>query len=130
MTIIRSIIIAALVGALPAAAQQGQVKQAGTTRDSAAATSEGTDTLPTKKSPVARAPRYIAPTPVIQYIRPADQRGLTVFESPKDEGVAYTGFRLAWGGAFAQQYQNLTHQNTAAPRVVSHMASIHHRQPS
>ena len=41
---------------------------------------------------------------------PPDQRGLNVFESPKEAGAAYTGFKLAWGGAFTQQFQNLTHR--------------------
>ena len=53
----------------------------------------------------------------IQHLRPLDQRGLNVFESPKEPGAAYTGFKLAWGGAFAQQFQNLTHQNTAAVKL-------------
>ena len=48
---------------------------------------------------------------------PGRQRGLNVFESPKEEGAAYTGFKLSWGGAFTQQYQKLSHSNTAAPKI-------------
>ena len=59
------------------------------------------------------------PTIEIQHIRPADQRGLNVFEAPKNDGIPYTGFKLSWGAAFTQQFQGLTHSNTAAPRVVN-----------
>ncbi len=52
----------------------------------------------------------------VQYFRPADQRGLNMFEAPKQAGVPYQGFRLDWGAAFTQQFQNLSHSNTAAPR--------------
>src|SRR6187402_1999356 len=110
----RYFILAALTAAAPAFAQQ-PVIQAGAARDSAAAVE---DTLPTKQS-ASRLPRYIAPASQIQYMRYADQRGVNVFESPKEAGAPFTGLKLSWGGAFAQQYQNLTHQNTAAPRVVN-----------
>ena len=110
----RYFILAALTAAAPAFAQQS-VTQAGAARDSAAAVE---DTLPTKQS-ASRLPRYIAPASQIQYMRYADQRGVNVFESPKEAGAAFTGLKLSWGGAFAQQYQNLTHQNTAAPRLVT-----------
>jgi hypothetical protein len=55
----------------------------------------------------------------LQYMAPRDQGGINVFEQPKVEGVAYTGFALNWGAAFTQQFQGLTHENTAAARVVS-----------
>jgi len=110
----RYFILAALTAAAPAFAQQ-PVIQAGAARDSAAAVE---DTLPTKQS-ASRLPRYIAPASQIQYMRYADQRGVNVFESPKEAGAPFTGLKLSWGGAFAQQYQNLTHQNTAAPRLVT-----------
>ena len=51
----------------------------------------------------------------IQYVRPQDQRGINMFETPKVAGVAYDGFRIQWGAAFAQQFQGLTHENTAQP---------------
>src|SRR5437762_10030311 len=44
---------------------------------------------------------------VIQHLRPADSRGLNVFEAPKDDPIAYTGFRLDFGAAFTQQFQGL-----------------------
>jgi hypothetical protein len=61
--------------------------------------------------------RVAAPPIEIQHMRAPDQRGLNVFESPKEETVPFEGFKLNWGGAFTQQYQNLTHQNTAAPKM-------------
>jgi len=110
----RYFILAALAAAAPALAQQPVVTQAGSARDSAAAT----DTQPTKQS-ASRLPRYIASASQIQHIRYADQRGVNVFESPKEAGAEFTGLKISWGGAFAQQYQNLTHQNTAAPKLVT-----------
>lgn len=56
---------------------------------------------------------------VIQHIRPTDTRGLNVFEPPKNDAVAYTGFKLDWGAAFKQQFQGLDHSNLATPVVVS-----------
>jgi len=114
MTRSRYFILAALAAAAPAFAQQPVVTQAGSARDSAAAT----DTQPTKQ-PASRMPRYIASASQIQHIRYADQRGVNVFESPKEAGADFTGLKISWGGAFAQQYQNLTHQNTAAPKLVT-----------
>jgi hypothetical protein len=59
------------------------------------------------------------PTIEMQHFRPADRRGLNVFEPPKNDGIPYTGFKLGWGAAFTQQFQGLTHSNTAAPRIVN-----------
>ncbi len=60
----------------------------------------------------------MAPKIEIQNFRPFDKRGINVFESPKEEGAAYTGFKLSWGGSFTQQFQGLDHSNTAAPRMI------------
>ncbi|MEP6549972.1 MAG: hypothetical protein ABJB95_02245 [Gemmatimonadales bacterium] len=60
-----------------------------------------------------------APGIEMQNYRPEDKRGINVFEAPKDESVAYTGFKLQWGAAFTQQFQGLDHSNTAAPRLVT-----------
>lgn len=54
----------------------------------------------------------------IQHVRPQDKRGINVFETSKEPGVEYTGFRLDWGAAFTSQVQNLDHSNTADPRIV------------
>ena len=72
-----------------------------TTSKPAATAPAPTDTLPAKKSD-AKAVRYYVPAIEIQHMRALDQRGLNVFESPKEPGAAYTGFKLSWGGAFAR----------------------------
>lgn len=115
MTNIRSLAFAALVAAVPAAAQQPTVVQEGAPRADSATTDSATKT---PKKP-ARLARYEAPPIEIQHIRPIDQRGINVFESPKDDPIPFTGFRLTWGGAFTQQFQNLTHENTAQPKIVA-----------
>lgn len=61
------------------------------------------------------------PPAEIQHLRPQNKLGLNVFESPKEEGVAYTGFKLNWGAAFTQQFQGLDHSNTASPRLVNNV---------
>jgi hypothetical protein len=55
----------------------------------------------------------------IQYSRPLDKRGINVFETTKDPGVEFTGFKLDFGAAFTSQVQNLSHGNTAAPNLVN-----------
>ena len=50
---------------------------------------------------------------VIQYFRPQDQRGINMFETSKEAGAPFDGFRLQWGAAFTQQFQSLSHSNTA-----------------
>jgi hypothetical protein len=55
----------------------------------------------------------------IQHFRPQDQRGINMFETSKDPGVEYKGFRMDFGAAFTAQFQGLKHQNAAAPNVVN-----------
>ena len=55
----------------------------------------------------------------IQYLRAPDKRGLNVFETTKNPGVEFKGFKLDFGAAFTSQVQNLSHQNTATPNVVN-----------
>ena len=107
----RLFLIATLAGAVPAAAQTVQI-----------ASAKGADTAVTDSTPAKRIekPMRIGAPPVeIQHMRAPDQRGLNVFESPKEETVPFTGFKLNWGGAFTQQFQNITHQNSAAPKLVN-----------
>ena len=54
----------------------------------------------------------------IQYFRAQDKRGINVFETTKDPGVEFTGFKFDFGAAFTSQVQNLSHRNTAAPNMV------------
>src|SRR5687768_4698196 len=111
----RFFILAALAAATPALAQDATVTVASsdTISKPAATAAAPTDTQPAKKSD-AKVVRYYTPAIEIQHLRPLDQRGLNVFESPKEAGATYEGFKLSWGGAFAQQFQNLTHKNSAA----------------
>jgi hypothetical protein len=51
----------------------------------------------------------------MQYYRPVDQRGVNMFETPKEDTVTFKGPRLNLGAAFRQDFQGLQHQNTAAP---------------
>ena len=115
---------AALLAAAPGVVQaqtfgaprdtQPVVTLAGSAKDSA----QAADSLAAAKAR-ARPPRYLVPAAQIQYMRAPDQRGLNVFESPKEAGAPFDGFKLAWGGAFSQLFQNLTHENTATPRLVA-----------
>ncbi|HKS06171.1 MAG TPA: hypothetical protein VJR92_07630 [Gemmatimonadaceae bacterium] len=61
------------------------------------------------------------PSFTIQHLRPVDKRGLNMFESPKQDTVTYTGFKLSFGAAFTQQFQGIDHENTAAPRIVNNV---------
>jgi hypothetical protein len=51
----------------------------------------------------------------IQYLRAQDKRGLNVFETTKEPGVEFTGFKLDFNAAFTSQVQNLNHETTAIP---------------
>lgn len=53
----------------------------------------------------------------MQFWRPYDQRGLNIFETGKEDTVAFDGMRVRIGGHFAQQWQNLSHSNTASPNL-------------
>ena len=55
----------------------------------------------------------------IQYLRPADKRGLNMFETTKLPGAEFSGFRLDFGAAFTSQVQNIEHETTALPNVVN-----------
>lgn len=81
-----------------------------------------TDSVPAKPAVTAEAEKkeavsFLKPQ-VIQNMRLQDQRGLAVFEAPKQDKTPFTGFRLDWGGAFSQQFQALDHDNTAQPRIL------------
>lgn len=119
---------AALLAALPAVAHtqtfgapatrdsQYVVLTAGAARDSA----RTADSLAAAaRAKAAHPPRYLTPPTEIQYMRAPDRRGLNVFESPKEETVAFDGFKLNWGGAFSQEFQSLSHENTSAPKMVA-----------
>lgn len=49
----------------------------------------------------------------INFDRAYDKSGINVFETTKKDLVPYTGFQLKISGGFTQQFQALTHSNTA-----------------
>jgi hypothetical protein len=56
---------------------------------------------------------YLSYYDSIQNFRYYDQRGINVFETPKNN-VTFQGFRVRFGAGFTQQYQSLTHENKGA----------------
>jgi len=55
----------------------------------------------------------------IQHIRPLDRSGINTFEDPKQDTTRFTEQRVSIGGAFAQEFQGLSHSSTAAPNLVN-----------
>jgi hypothetical protein len=76
---------------------------------------QSADTSKTDTATIMRSKLSMVPPITIQHVRPQDKRGINMFESPKDDNVAYNGFKLDFGAAFTQQFQDLEHSNTAAP---------------
>jgi hypothetical protein len=50
----------------------------------------------------------------IQYFRPYDQRGINMFETSKNDTLAFSEVKLRIGANFTQQYQHLKHSNSAS----------------
>lgn len=50
-------------------------------------------------------------------LKPRDKGGINVFENPKDSVTTFDHLRVKVGGAFALQFQGLSHTNTAAPVI-------------
>ena len=44
-------------------------------------------------------------------LRPYDQSGINVFESPKDNDAVFNGLKIKWGAGFTQSFQGLKHDN-------------------
>jgi hypothetical protein len=53
---------------------------------------------------------YLSYYDSIQNFRYYDQRGINVFETPKDK-VTFQGLRVRFGAGFTQQFQSLNHEN-------------------
>ena len=49
----------------------------------------------------------------LQYFRYYDQRGVNVFETSKNDTVAYDGLKVRLGASFSQGFQTLDHSNNA-----------------
>lgn len=123
-----AIFVASLLSASTIIAQQAPANKpvdtpAGSTTTATPRTTDSSK-VDAKAAPLASA--SYAPQIGIQRLRPVDQRGINVFETPKKSAVPYSGFKLEWGAAFTQQFQNLDHSNTASPRMVG---SVNMNQP-
>ncbi len=57
----------------------------------------------------------IAQDSKMQYFRPNDKRGINVFETTKNDTTPFNGLKVKIGGNFTQDFQNISHQNTAIP---------------
>jgi hypothetical protein len=102
------LIAMAVVGyALPVLAQNSVQPNDTTAKPAPAAT---TDSGPAKAAKPSNVQQL-----EIQRLRPVDQRGINMFETPKFDGVPFTGFKLGWGASFTQQFQGLNHSNSATP---------------
>lgn len=120
MKITTTMRLAALWLAAIAATAAAQSQQP--TNGSAAAAPRTTTTTDSTKTDSAKK---VTPQTVslfrpkeINHIRPADMRGVNVFEAPKEDEVPFTGFALSFGGAFTQEFQGLAHADSAVPVIV------------
>jgi hypothetical protein len=101
--------------AAPVSAQQAPNGANGEAEDPTAITEVAEEKAEETEDSAASAFLATAPAITMQYFRPQDQRGINVFETPKEAGAPYTGFRLDWGAAFTQQFQGLSQSHTATP---------------
>ena len=118
----RTLRFATALAALLAIAAPGwaQDAPAGTAASgAAAATDPKTDTEQEEKAKAALESWKKGRPQTIQYLRFADKRGLNTFETTKDPGVEFTGFKLDFNAAFTSQVQDLRHRTTALPNVVN-----------
>ena len=108
---IATAISALLALTMPAAAQEpiaGNAASPATATQTSTAPEDAAKDSWTKGRPIT-----------IQYYRPQDKRGINVFETTKEPGAEFTGFKLDFGAAFTSQVQSLSHRNTATPNVVN-----------
>ncbi len=108
------LLTAALLGATIAGAQETRV--ASSTSDTKVVASDSTTKDSSTKAAKPAAPPLVQEI-TMQHFRPVDARGNAIFETPKEPGAAFTGFKLSFGAAFTQQFQGLTHENAAAPKT-------------
>lgn len=85
----------------------------------------------TKQLAIAIATTLLSVTAMAQesvkvaFLRPNDQRGVDKFETLKSDTVKYDGLKVKIGGNFTQQFQMLSHSNTATPNNVTIGASTY-----
>lgn len=102
-------LLTALVASAPAAQQQAGDTNA---KPATATRSDSTAKEAPKKVSLYRPLE-------INHFRPADMRGLNMFETPKEDVVPFSGFVLSFGGAFTQEFQGIDHSNTATAVLVN-----------
>jgi hypothetical protein len=107
------LVLAALASSMSAQQSPNETAAGSQTSSSAPASTDSAGKAPSPQKVSLYRPLEI------DHIRPADQRGVNMFESPKESLVPFTGFALSFGGAFTQEFQGLAHQNAAAPVMVS-----------
>jgi hypothetical protein len=100
----------------PVAAQQNTENGASPARPATAAAASTTES---EEQAAAEASWKKGRPVTIQYLRAQDKRGINVFETTKEPGAEFKGFRLDFGAAFTSQVQNLSHSNTAVPSMVN-----------
>ena len=57
--------------------------------------------------------------PDLQYFRANNQKGINVFETTKSDSTPFNGMKVRIGGNFTQDFQSLSHENTATAVMVS-----------
>lgn len=57
----------------------------------------------------------LAGGPKINFDRPADQRGVNMFEVSKVDTIPFTGLQVRLGGSFTQSFQAINHSTEAVP---------------
>jgi hypothetical protein len=108
------------VAALPAATTRAATTPAESTPPATKATEPTPPASPADEAAAAAESSWKKGRKIVmQYYRPQDKRGLNVFETTKDPGVEFTGFKLDFGAGFTSQIQNLSHSNTATANVVN-----------
>lgn len=65
-----------------------------------------------------------AQQPEIQYFRPNDQKGIHMFETPKEDTVAFKGLAVRIGGHFSQTFQGISHGNVADTNAAFRLKEI------
>jgi hypothetical protein len=122
-TYVIAALAAALAFATPAAAQQAAPAETAAAADARKADEKKKSDEKKAEEPApepAPAENWLKErTITMQHFRPLDRRGINMYETPKEPGVEYTGFKLDWGAAFTSQVQDLSHSNTALPNVVN-----------
>jgi hypothetical protein len=83
------------------------------------APSSPSDSARTDSTATAVSTGALYPAIEIQHYRPLDQRGINMFEPPKDDTTPFTHFIIGWGAAFSTVFQGLEQSNTARPNVVN-----------